>query len=172
MGPAADRSRVPPSDASLAWYPPVGEDELTETLFEKRTVYIAEFARRASSIKYTNPTLQDLTFVECGIVGPAVMVDLETGRMEGDLFPDCKWDEGLLDAYWAPDFSLGQKYTGVIALEDCLFRGCRFSQVVLVPARRRGRRRSGCVGRGFERVGGRRADEPVAHEEEGFDVVC
>lgn len=128
VGPAAPQAQVPPSDASLALYPPVREDELTGTFFEMRTVYIAEFARRASSIKYTSPTLEQLTFVECRIVGPAVMVDLNTGRMEGDLFPDCKWDEGL-NAYWAPDFSRDQKYAGVIALEDCLFRGCRFSQV-------------------------------------------
>lgn len=128
VGPAAQQAQVPPSDASLALYPPVRQDELTGAFFEMRTVYIAEFARRASSIKYTTPTLEQLTFVECRIVGPAVMVDLNTGRMEGDLFPDCKWDEGL-DAYWAPDFSRNQKYAGVIALEDCLFRGCRFSQV-------------------------------------------
>ena len=126
--PAEDRAQVPPLGANSALYPPIRDDELTKTLFEKRTVYLGDFARKASNIRYTTSTLDGLTFIECSIIGPAAVVDLKTGRTQGDNFPDCKWNEGH-DAFWAPDFSTTETLVGVIALEDCLFRGCRFSQV-------------------------------------------
>ncbi len=121
------RTQVPPADASAVLYPPIRDDELSNTHFERRTVYIAEFARKASRIKWKDAVLHDLTFVECRIIGPAVVVDMVT-ESTADKFPDCTYDEGTA-SHWAPDFSIEQRYTGIVGLEDCLFRGCRFSRV-------------------------------------------
>lgn len=127
IGERSIASQPSPPANGLALYPPVEDDELSGPVFTQRTVYIAEFARKAAGVKWRDAVINSRTFTECHVVGPAVLVDMNTGQVNAETFVDCSWDEGA-DSAWA-SASLLQRYTGIVGLEDCLFRGCRFTRV-------------------------------------------
>ncbi len=127
------RIQVPPADASAVLYPPIRDDELSKTHFERRTVYIAELARKAAGIKWKDAVLHNTTFVECRIVGPAVLALMNTGQFGGgDALIDCSFDEGT-EVAWRPAWGY-ESYPGIVGAEDCLFRGCRFTRVGLLQS--------------------------------------
>ncbi len=125
------QTQIPPADASAVLYPPITDDELSKTHFERRTVYIAELARKAAGIKWKDAVLHNITFVECRIVGPAVLALMNTGQFGGgDAIIDCSFDEGA-EVAWRPAWGY-ESYPGIVGAEDCLFRGCRFTRVGLL----------------------------------------
>jgi hypothetical protein len=119
--------QTPPEGAS-ALYPPIRDDELAEEYFEKRTVYISDFARKATELGWTNAVIAGRTFKQCRILGPAVLAPMSTVQTSGYTFVDCWWADGV-DAFWIACPEDHTNFAGVIGLENCLFQECAFTQV-------------------------------------------
>lgn len=119
---------IAPSGGTAA-YPLLKREELAETHIKRRTVYIADFAREAADLSWADAVIKNRIFEECYIVGPAVLVPMNTGDLTGHVFvgDDQRWEEGG-HAFWAPTADL-LKLTGIVGLEDCLFRNCRYRRV-------------------------------------------
>ncbi len=138
---AAGDAPVPPprdsaSEAPSKPYPPIRDDELHKKLFEKRTVYIADFARKFVEMDLVDNidllsnalVIRGRTFEDCRIHGPAVLVEGYTPE-KTDLFAGSNFWKG--NAFWdAPE---GEHHTGVIVLKNCTFRDCRFTNVGFLP---------------------------------------
>lgn len=111
-----------------ATYPLLKRDELSETRFTRRTIHIADFAREVAGLNWKDAVINDRVFEDCHIVGPAVLVPMNTGRVGGFTFVDCRWDESTT-AFWVPAENIEQALTGIVGLEDSVFRECRFTRV-------------------------------------------
>ncbi len=79
--------------------------------------------------------LKNSTFEDCDIHGPAILT-LAEGSFE-ETFVNCEWGEGQ-EAFW-PALKRPVRYIGVIDIQSCIFRRCRFKGigVVIVPQPRR-----------------------------------
>lgn len=128
---------VSPSDTSLqqsrnrggsALHPVIQDHELAQRHIANRTIYMAEFAREVGTTRWREAVVNGRTFEDCRIIGPAVLLPMNTGKVGTTFDDDCTWDESV-DAFWAPDHGLDQKYTGIVGLEDCIFLRCRFTNV-------------------------------------------
>jgi hypothetical protein len=74
--------------------------------------------------------LRRRVFENCRIHGPAILAPMNTGHVGGYSFVGCAWAENE-DAFWQIPPSSGE-IVGVVALEDCIFRGCYFVKVGLM----------------------------------------
>jgi hypothetical protein len=82
---------------------------------------------RLSDLAITDDVLERLTFENCDIVGPAVVVLLGDTRVA-----DCRWT-GDADAVLWPAHGR-QQVVGAIGLRNCLVTGCRFHRVGILVA--------------------------------------
>lgn len=80
---------------------------------------------RLSDLVINEDIIEGITFFNCQIVGPAIMLPMGNTRITG-----CTWD-GDFDAFvWRfPDSRRG--FVGVIALRDCEVIDCRLTKVGL-----------------------------------------
>lgn len=120
-------SFIVPSGGTAA-YPLLKRDELSETRFTRRTIHIADFVREVARLNWKDAVVNDRVFEDCHIIGPAILVPMNTGRVGGFTFVDCRWDERIA-AFWAPAENIEQAFTGIVGLEDSVFRECRFTRV-------------------------------------------
>jgi hypothetical protein len=90
-----------------------------EKTFERRRIFLNEFALPS------HPLIEDKTFIDCEIIGPANII-LDTGnRVDEPRFPLC--DTVLMSAPARP-------FNGY-AFRRCAFRGCSFQRITfLIPA--------------------------------------
>ena len=116
------------------------DSELNQPFLANRTVYIAR------AVEFSMHKLEDRTFEECDIVGPAVLMTLPNCKLQ-----ECHWErpagspEEVL--YWyKPSYRNHVLLYGSIILENCVFRRCRFiltgivaSDEMLKRAREQGR---------------------------------
>lgn len=119
---------IAPSGGTAA-YPLLKREELSDKHISERTVYIADFAREVAGLSWNDAVVKNRTFEECYIIGPAVLVPMNTGDLTGPTFvgDDQWWEEGE-NAFWAPT-SDPIAFTGIIGLQDCVFRNCRYRRV-------------------------------------------
>ncbi len=106
--------------------PWIRDEELSEPRFEERSASLAEFARKAAVPGLEYRVIRERTFVKCDIYGPCVVIPT-AGKIGGKTFIDCEWlDEA--NTSWPPQ-AYAHSLVGVIVLEDCRFRECRFTLV-------------------------------------------
>ena len=119
---------IAPSGGTAA-YPLLKREELSDKHISKRTVYIADFAREVAGLSWNDAVIKDRIFEECYIVGPAVLVPMNTGDLTGHTFVgDDQWWEESGNAFWAPTSDPVQ-LTGIVGLQDCVFRNCRYKRL-------------------------------------------
>ncbi len=106
----------------LSWlnsrFDPVGEESY---LREKRI-------RVADLVTASDPVVKGRTFDRCRLFGPAVIAMTGAGIVDGGIF------DGDLDSTFisVPD---GTRVIGVVVLDGCVLRNCRFHQVgIMGPA--------------------------------------
>lgn len=106
--------------------------------FYRSTLKIADLTVDATAPERFS-VIEDTTFRECHIFGPAVLIPLE-----GGVFNECIWDSGTLDAaFWG--IRRTRRYVvGAVGVRRCEFYACRFTDIGI--AGRRGLRRK------FERL--------------------
>lgn len=94
-----------------------------KTHFERETV-------RLRDVVNEDGLLVDKTFIDCTVIGPAVLIaqgegtviDAPTFIVDGTATEDAVYIKA----------KRGQKFTGFVGVKDCLFRRCRFIRVALV----------------------------------------
>jgi len=123
---------ITPSGGTAA-HPLLKTEELSETHIKNRTVHIADFAREVADLRWGDTVIEGRTFEDCYILGPAILVPLNTGDLTGHVFVgDDQWYEQD-STFWSAS-SVTDYYAGVIGLENCVFRNCRYKRVgILVP---------------------------------------
>jgi hypothetical protein len=106
----------------------VGEAALAHGLANEYKDQVVELSRLAVN----STLLEDLTFVGCQIVGPAVVVPLEDVQLI-----DCSWDAPNEKAlFWIIDDDRSE-LVGAIGLRNCIFTACNFRDIGLgVPESR------------------------------------
>jgi len=79
---------------------------------------------RLAELTVTSSMLDGLTFVNCTIIGPAVLLFLHDVTIQ-----HCSWDAPGQEAiFWLVE--PGRAFVvGAIAVQNCTFSACRFSQV-------------------------------------------
>jgi hypothetical protein len=116
-------------------YPRIQDHELPQLLatrwVERRSFQIEQFVKQNAFTLRKDITLQlnHMTFVDCQIYGPAILVSV-VGAVGGKTFVDCTWDEEPWQR-WRASYTEGY-YVGAITLADCVFRNCHFRGVGLV----------------------------------------
>jgi hypothetical protein len=111
------------SDSSMAASkPPATAEESAQRYIRGRTLRIAELAR-------DDLIIRSRTFEDCDIYGPAVLIAVGTGIMQ-----ECGFEGDAETVFWEIPAER-VRIAGAIALEDCVFRRCRFSKIGLAGTR-------------------------------------
>lgn len=110
--------------------PLVGDDELWEKTYERRSFWMAEFARKTAPSGETQAIIRDRRLYDCRIYGPVIFGPLSSDEID-KVFVDCEWVEDEDVVSW-PLTENRQEYIGSVRLEDCRFEGCRLSRVGLL----------------------------------------
>jgi hypothetical protein len=103
-----------PSQATIlnVTTPPTGNRE-----FRDEVIRLAE-------LTVTTNVLDDLTFVNCWVIGPGVLVPLS-----GVSFQHCRWNAPDLRAvFWLVEAGR-TALVGGIGVQGCTFSACQFSQI-------------------------------------------
>lgn len=94
-------------------------DDAEVTIFKDRTI-------RLSTLFYDEPTLSDGAFINCELIGPAVVVPVDC-QIEG-----CGWDgRDLNDLVWG--MKEGRDPIGAMVFRRYRFIGCHFRRIGLAP---------------------------------------
>lgn len=110
--------------------PLVGDDELGEKTYERRSFWMGEFARKTAPSGEAQAIIRDRRFYDCHIYGPVIFGPLSADEID-KVFIDCEWLEDQDVVSW-PLAESRQEYIGAVRLEDCRFEGCRLSRVGLL----------------------------------------
>lgn len=105
--------------AASATKPMATAAELAEPRIAGRTLRIYDVQRSNDVI------VSDRVFEDCDILGPAIVGAID----EVTMLDECEWGVPSLDArvYWKA--SPGQQLVGIIGLQRCVLRRCRFFNV-------------------------------------------
>jgi len=79
---------------------------------------------RLAELTVTTFTLDGLTFRNCQIIGPAILIP--QGRTG---FAHCRWDAPDLDALFWEILPTRAAVVGAVVAHDCMFSACNFTQV-------------------------------------------
>ena len=96
--------------------------DLDATTFENVDIAIHELL--AASMKQGVPLIKGRTFRGCRLVGPAIVMAALGTRFEDTNFGDPRGDAKNLCLR-----PMGDRATGAIVLQDCVFDGCEFKEV-------------------------------------------
>lgn len=122
-----------PQDSSVPAgpYPFLEPHEYSNQYFKNRSINIAEFAQREGKAgDYNNAVVKNRVFEDCRIYGPAVFYPKAVPDILAQVFVGgSKWSEGRNRVFWIPCPKNHPDLVGIIGLEDCIFRDCRFTQV-------------------------------------------
>ena len=103
--------------------------ERTEVLLQPSDNTYRNTLIRITDLTVNEDVLRGLTFENCQIVGPAVLILL--GKT---LVQDCNWEATPESMIWVVEDDR-DSVTGAIGLEDCEFYGCRFVRAGLAVKR-------------------------------------
>jgi hypothetical protein len=110
--------------------PLVEDHELQDKVYERRSLWMAEFARKIAPSGTAQAVIRDRRFYDCRIYGPVVFGPLGRNEING-VFVDCEWIEEQPIVFW-PTAEAREEYVGAVRLEDCRFEGCRLSRVGII----------------------------------------
>lgn len=79
---------------------------------------------RIASLVVTNPHVTGYTFVNCKIVGPAVL-----GIIEGVEMNHCVFEADINSIFWEVDPATRPTVYGIVGISNCQFVSCRFEAI-------------------------------------------
>jgi hypothetical protein len=109
------------SATGLIVRPPATADELRQNYIRDRSVWLTDFVRESDR----PPIIRNKTFENCNVNGPAIVYAVGPTVYYGGSIAIRSLD----DAYITVDPDPARQLIGIVGLDGCTFRDCRFAQI-------------------------------------------